>query len=204
MQRRAFLFLIGMLALPALAKAAVTITVPNQGLLPNMSGQFIDIMIAATAGEGLNSMDFDLVINNLAAGAPPVTALNITSAPTLWAANATTLFPGIDPPSSTEIFQSVANNSAVDSPIGVSSVLARLTVDTTGFGAGGGPWSLELDNPGGAAPTVLQAVGGPVLPTIINGSMFIIPEPSSVVLGVFAAAGLALVAVRRRRARCAA
>jgi len=37
--------------------------------------------------------------------------------------------------------------------------------------------------------------------TVNNGSITIVPEPTSVVLGLFAAAGLAAVAVRKKRAR---
>jgi hypothetical protein len=39
---------------------------------------------------------------------------------------------------------------------------------------------------------------------LVNGTITIVPEPGSIVMGLFAAAGLGAVVIRRRKARKAA
>jgi hypothetical protein len=203
MQRRfvVLVAVIAVLAMPALVSAAVTVNVGNHVLQPNQAGQVVDIIITSTAGEGLNSMDLDILLAG--PGSPTATALSLNGVGTLFAQNASTIFPGIDPPSDTELFQSVANNAAVNSVIGASSVLARVTFDTTGIFAGVFPWSVDdaEASGGGSFGSSFQATGGPVIPQLIAGelSIFVVPEPSSIVLGLFAAAGMASVVIRRRR-----
>lgn len=202
MQRRfvALIAVVAVLAMPALASAAVTVTVGNNVLAANTPGQVINIQISATAGEGLNSMDLNAIVNNNLGSSPIISGFNISTAPTLWAANATTVINGVDPPG-TEIFESVVNNSAVDSPIGANSILATLTIDTTGFFAGSWPLSVGPNGSSTTAPTTLFSVSGEVVPQYLDGniSIAVVPEPSSIILGLFAAAGMAAVVIRRRR-----
>jgi hypothetical protein len=201
MQRRVFLILAAFLTLPAMAQAAVTVTVGNHNLVPETAGQIVDILIAATEGEGLNSMDLSLIENNLVAGGPVITAIDLVSAATIWGASPSTQFGGVDPPTSTEIFNSVAVNST-STDVSANGILARLTVDTTGTAVGS--YALEINRQDGSiGPTTMFAVGGEIFPTYINGSLNVVPEPSSIVMGMFAVAGLACVAIRRRARRAA-
>jgi hypothetical protein len=112
-----------------------------------------------------------------------------------------------------------------------AGLFGTIFVDTTGWTAGNQPllngvgpakgWELNMgggqgvwDNP--SDPLNIATFGGQnMLPTntdfpplsvgtglnIIDGHISIIPEPSSVVMGLFAAAGLGIVAIRKHRAR---
>ncbi len=207
MQRRfvTFLAVVAVLAMPALASAAVTITAGSANIIQGNSA-VVDVIITSDAGEGLNSADLDILLGGFFgfSPAPVATALDLNGVGTLFAQNASTLFPGLDPPSDTELFQSIVNDASVNSVIGASSILARVTFDTTGVPLGAYPWTLD-DNQasaGGAAGTVLFSTSAEVVPTQINGgfiNVVPVPEPASVVLGLFAAAGLASVVIRRRR-----
>ncbi len=200
MQRRfvALFAVVAVLAMPALASAAVTVTASNHVFGPGGGVAVVDVIITSDAGEGLNSMDLNAIVNNNVGGGPIITGFNITGAPTLWQLNATTLINGVDPPG-TEIFESVVNNSAVNSAIGASSILATVTIDTTGLGPGAWPWSVGPNPNSQTAPTTLFSVSGEIVPVYFDGVISVVPEPSSVVLGLFAAAGMAAVVIRRRR-----
>ncbi|MEX2114047.1 MAG: PEP-CTERM sorting domain-containing protein [Pirellulales bacterium] len=191
---------VAVLAMPALASAAVTITAGSANIVQGQSA-VVDIVITSDAGEGLNSMDLDILLSGL--GGPVATVLDMNGAGTLFSQFASTVFPGIDPPSDTELFQSVANNAAVNSVIGASSILARVTFDTSATAVGSYGWFIDDDTAsgGGSFGTILQATGGQVFPQFIPGIINVVPvpEPSSIVLGLFAAAGLASVVIRRRR-----
>lgn len=82
-----------------------------------------------------------------------------------------------------------------------SVLLVRLFLDTTGFGPaspgdlGPGQWSLRL-NATANGPTDF----GPIAATITDGFIGE-PEPSSIVLALFAAVGLVAAAIRKRSAR---
>jgi hypothetical protein len=77
-----------------------------------------------------------------------------------------------------------------------NGVLVNLVVNLTGFGPG--TWALRLDT--FFAPTEFVDVNADAVPTnITDGSVTIIPEPTSHVTGLFAVAGLATVAIRKRR-----
>jgi len=91
-----------------------------------------------------------------------------------------------------------AANHIVTSNTGPNSVEVNLVVDLTGFV---GTWPLFLLG-AAAGPTDFVAPNGTFVTTAItDGSITVVPEPTSVVLGLFAAAGLGIVAIRKRRAR---
>jgi hypothetical protein len=168
---------------------------------PAAAGITLNVVITSTQGEGLNSMDLDVILNNNVAGNGTITGYNITTAPTLWAASANTLAPGLDPPG-TEIFESVfLNSTTTNVPIGASSILATVTFDMSGVAPGVYAWGVGPNDSSMTAPTTLFATTGEVIPTYIGGTITIaaVPEPSSIVLGLFAAAGMAAVVIRRRR-----
>jgi len=90
--------------------------------------------------------------------------------------------------------------SGVVSDVG-GKLLVTLTFDTTGFSSG--TWPLIFSGTANG-DTGIGSTAGPLNLLITNGSITIVPEPGSIVLGLFAAAGLAAVAVRKNRARRAA
>jgi hypothetical protein len=190
-----------LVAFPAIAQATITITVGNHNLLPNTAGQTVDILVSTDASEGVNSMDLSIIENNFVGGGPVMTALLLDDAATIWAASPSTQFGGIDPPSDTELFNSVAVDST-STNVPLSGVLARIIVDTTGIPVGSYPLEIGRQD-GSIGPTTLFATTGQLSPIIIEGSLNIVPEPSSVVLGMFGVAALGMVVIRRRRIRSA-
>jgi len=97
-------------------------------------------------------------------------------------------------------FNASSGTAATVNPNGKLEV--ALVVNLTGWNDGGfHQWSLLLLT-GAAGPTDFVALNNTFIPTAItDGSITIVPEPTSVVLGLFAAAGLGIVAIRKRRAR---
>lgn len=81
---------------------------------------------------------------------------------------------------------------------GVNGLLAQVTIDTTGFGPGVYPF--VVSGGGQFALNPSEYPQAPFAADVIDGTITIVPEPSSVVLGLFAAAGMAAVVIRRRRA----
>jgi hypothetical protein len=224
MQRKVCLSLALMLCLAAVAQASPTITLGNYNLLPNTAGQQIVINVTGivpnagnTAAPGnVNGMVFSVAIGEGGPGfggviGPVMTAIDVDSGPSIWVA-----------PQSPAGHNAPADFIDAGGQLGQSSfltisgfvnvtggVLATLIVDTTGFGPGthkltlsGGVIEENLGN------TELSGSSTPD-PTIIvyqfydgtGGQITIVPEPSSVVLGLFAVAGLGAVAIRKRRAR---
>lgn len=218
MQRRVLPFLaLGLLlcvASPAMAH--LTVTAGNHILNPNQAGQVIPIMISTDASEEISGLDLYLVINGLdgsadAPNVPHITAEQLTGVGVVFGAVPATQFPYGDPwdvyNGGPSYGQNTAFGAAPNATSGPSAdapatgVLAFITVDTTGIFFGS--WPLSLTDPFIFGPTLLSKITGPVDPagyTLIDGSLNIVPEPSSVVMGLFAAAGLVAVAIRRRRA----
>jgi hypothetical protein len=200
MQRRfvALLAVVAVLAMPALASAAVTVTAPNLVFTVGDAPQVVDVLVAANGGEGANSMDFSALINGNLPGSPIFTTLDISSAITVFGASPNTPANFLDPPGS-EVQRSVTLNSTTTN-VPLNGILARLTVDIQALGPGVYPWS--INDPNATLPTVIFATTGEVVPSYIDGTITInpiVPEPSSMILGLFAAAGMAAVVIRRRR-----
>jgi hypothetical protein len=83
-------------------------------------------------------------------------------------------------------------------------LLATLYIDTTGIFSGS--WTLNLGNTGGGPTNWAGSIVFPRTqpdtfvpnPVIIDGSITIVPEPSSSALAIFAIIGFCVVAFRRR------
>jgi|GEM_PF-2676616 len=177
-----------------IATAAPTITAGNHQLLPNTSGQVISILASGDfLADALAGVDLFLVIGGGTEG-PMVTNLDLIGAGTIFAASNTGQqdFGAPYIPPSREI---VGITTTVSGTVNPNGVLAYLTLDTTGLAAGDYTLSLTSDLIG---PSVLYSAGA--APTVlINGTLSVVPEPSSVVLGLFGIAGVAAIAIRRRR-----
>ena len=200
MQLRVLILAAMLLGMPAIA-AGSTLTAPgNFPLLANTAGQVVSLSLTGT-----DAYTDAVFSGTIAAGGPLVTAIFATAAPpgaiptanldgSIWAngfglTNSYGLTPGAA--FSTE-------NSASQTTAGIFIVL---TLDTTGIDAGTYAFDISatvLNN--GLNLDTFQPIPSANFATE-NGSFVIggVPEPSSVVLGLFAVAGLAAVAIRRRR-----
>jgi hypothetical protein len=205
MNKRVLIFLGLLVFVPSMALATVTISAGNHVLLPNTPGQVIDILISTDAADGINALDLYMDVNGGNPAAPVITNYNTQALPTIWGAAATThsvYGPPYEPPPPTLVFATgvFLNNSASNVP--ASGILAQLEIDTTGFFPGDGPWPLRLEN-NDWGETVTGNSSGPLLFVRVDGEISIVPEPSSVVLALFAAAAMGAVVIRRRARKAA-
>jgi MYXO-CTERM domain-containing protein len=188
------------------AQASATLNVGDHFLLPNTPGQSFDIFVTG------NDLVLGTDINSQIADSGPLAAGSIL-APTytgdmlvpgaIFATNNTGI---VDETSGLYGHEFLVLGTLTDpSTDGVidNGLLVRLTFDTTGFTSGSWPLLFSGTVNGDTAFGSLLSDGTRIYTslTITNGSITIVPEPSSVVLGLFAAAGLFAVAVRRRRNR---
>jgi hypothetical protein len=203
MQRKVGLAIALLFAVATVANASSVIVVGPHLLLPNTPGQTIQILVTGndTTVQGMNFTsvigDGGSIFGGVDDVVPTMTADIITGA--VFApdgANAVNQNPGfvfgigLAPWSVT----TVSTNTGFGPFNRLNNgLLATLTIDTTGFTTG--TWALSLDDPNVGTT---DWAGSAEAPSITNGSITIVPEPTSVVLGLFAAAGLGAVAIRRR------
>jgi len=202
MQRKVGLAIALLFAIVTVTKAETTLIVGSHLLLPNTPGQTIQIFVSGS--DIVQGMNFNAVLGD---GGSTLGGVDDV-VPALTADIITGAVFAPDGPNSVNLNPSGAfgvglaawsvTTTSANSGQGAGNrlangLLATLTVDTTGFGPG---YTINLDlNSPNAGPT--DFAGGPTL-NITNGSITIVPEPTSVVLGLFAAAGLGAVAIRRR------
>ncbi len=192
MQRRVVLLVGLLLCLPAMAQA-VTVSVPAG---PNnrvaTTGQ--QITLAITGADTMVSFDLDI---QFPAGGPVITGIDMTSAGLLFAGEAAATLQNNN---TVHVHGTVSSAGSHNSP----GNIAIVTFDGTGKS---GPYSLVISgNTGGSATSYGDADFNDTFPTTVDGIVTFptVPEPSSIVLGLFAAAGLGAVMIRRNRARRAA
>jgi PEP-CTERM motif len=214
MQRRVFLLLAVIVCVPAFAQAAITITAGNHILLANTAGQPINIMLTSTAGSIYSGTDMRTTI---AAAGPVIThvfgdpAGVITPlaaySGSVWANGSAGIGGSPDGTAPGDTGRRVIGAFATPgfSNSSASGIYATLTIDTTGVAPGVYAFSLS-NHPNGATGVILtneetfEPENIPDL-VLVDGTLTIpqVPEPGSIVLGLFAVAGLATVAIRRRR-----
>ena len=217
MRRRVVLLMGLVLLVPALAHGAVTINVGNWTLNPNQANQTVDantlapIELSMAGTDATSGMDLYNWINGGVAGGPIIDGFSGNGTTTVGAATAngsgTFLYQGagfsnmvgghsVNPPDtglSTSAgfftFGSFAANSAP---------FAGYSFSTVGVLPGTYSWSLT-GHP--LSSTIAYAPGGTTALslTIVNGTITVTPEPGSMLLCLFGAAGVAVVAIRRRR-----
>jgi hypothetical protein len=198
MHRRVVLALGLLLCVPAIAQAASSIVVGNHVLLQETAGQTIQLNV--TGNDSIGALDLFMTINGGTGPAPVVTAVDITGAGTIFFGNNTGLglFGGATNPPS--LIPAVATTTASGFVIS-NGLLATVTFDTTGVPAGVYSWSLTGHPDFGDTDFGTDENFDFIYPTVTNGTLTIVPEPASVVMGLFAAAGVGVVAIRKRRAR---
>jgi hypothetical protein len=207
MQRKVGLALALLVCLTAVAKADPTITLGNYVLQPNMSGQTIPITVTGIDPNSVNGVVLSVMIDDGGPGfggtvGPTITGFDVDTG-TIWVPpNAV----GHNPPAQfidgggqlaeTDFLTTSGFTSAS------SGLVATLIIDTSGLGAG--VHTIRLNGGAISDNTGDTTFTGTIASTnlVYNpGTITIVPEPSSVVLGMFAVAGLGAVAIRKRRAR---
>jgi hypothetical protein len=178
------------------SSAAPVVNVGAFDLQPNTAGQVVEIRVTGT--EQVNGVNFYAQIADagpepLVAGSagdePDITAVDLVGGGLLFAGGSQSDL-GSEP-------QLAIYMADIDGTVPADGVLARLTVDTTGFFFGSGPFALRLkDTREGPTTFTLAADPFEVTPAITDGSIRIVPEPAGAAAACLAAAG-----IRRRRRR---
>jgi len=169
-------------------------------LLPNQAGQKVNVFLYSDVPDGTQGIAFNAQLGD---GGPALGGVDITpSITSIDAVGPGTLFEFNHNPPHFEYFPpSFAWTSFADAggvvsiPVG-PSLLGVLTFDTTGFGPGYST-TLKLGDTLNGDTQVLYAAG---LMTINNGSITIVPEPSTVALAALSLIGFAAWSWRKRRA----
>jgi hypothetical protein len=199
------LLLVACLALWASQPAvAITISAPSNVVLErDLAGQVLPILIQGT--EQLAGMSF---VAQIADGGPGPITQGLIDGPDITAVDLLTgaIFgpnnQGVDDPGS---YPQFARRSVITQPnttitlSGQPSILGTLTLSTVGVAPG--TYAVIL----GGVPAALEsseffdAAGESIPTTFVNGSITIVPEPSTILLAALAGCGVALAASRRRR-----
>jgi hypothetical protein len=199
----AFSSLALILSIGAPARAA-TVAAPSGVVLErNTAGQTLQILVSGP--EAVAGMSFSVQIADGGPGSvtqglidgPDITNVDLLTGALFGASNE-----GVDDVGSFPQLarRSVLTQGDVTLPLsGGSGVLATITLTTVGVAPG--TYALIL----GGTPEALSstefynAAGEPIVPTFINGSVVIVPEPTSLVLACCGVLGAGLVCWRRRQ-----
>lgn len=214
MQRRVFSAIAILVCLASVAQAAAVLSVGNVVLEPNKAGQAVPVFItndsaAASAGMNLWVLVGDGGPTNNITGpgvqVGPSVAIDIVTAPNLFSSNNTgqgNLDPGGDFGPQGAGASTTTSSGTVPVPAG-SVRIGTLIFNTTGFAAG--TWDLNMGGNNNPTSAFLSDISGTSINgldlSVIDGSLTItaVPEPSSIVMGLFAIVGLSATAIYRRR-----
>ncbi len=215
MLRSAFLALIMVGIVSAAAVASPTIIGGTWDLQP-APGQVIQILVTGEpgdpifdpstfehlgGGDAFSGANLQMTVSDGSAG-PVITGVDLIGVGTLFNGNNTGQGTNIDTPRQSSTYTTTSSGY-----VGPNGVLAFVTFDATGL-APGSSFVLDLSIPelfqtSDLPPFAPVGFGVNSASDVIvqNGTLNIVPEPSSVVMGLFAAAGLGAVLIRRRRNR---
>ena len=200
MQRRVFLLVGLILALPMVAQANV-ISLTGGGnnvvLQPNTADQIITLEITGT--DQYTDSNLFLQINNNVGPAPIVTGIFGDDAGAIPAGNfagsvwaggsAGVVLVGLSP--------GAGFVTAGSAPISSNGLYALLNVSTVGITGGEFPVTFIGTDLINGLDEEFEPIYAPL--TTVPFTISVVPEPSSIVMGLFGAAGVAAVAIRRRR-----
>lgn len=208
MRRIVGLSLAILLCLTAVAQAVPTVVVGTYNLLPNTAGQTITLLVSGIDPNTVNGIVFAANISNGGPGyggtlGPVFTAMDWDSGPSIWvspnAAGHNVPNDFIDAGGQLVTSDFLTTSGFVTATGGT---FVTLIINTTGFASGSYPFSITSGNAIELTVGPTDFTGQNFTSSIQgNGTITIVPEPSSVVLGLFAVAGLGAVAIRKRRAR---
>lgn len=183
-------------ALAATDAGAAVINVGSNTVPQNATSAQVNISV--TGGDAVTGFNLAAVLGNgTAAGAEPTFTSVSFAGGTIWDAAANTVTGGPVAGAPQDAQASVVFNSAGTSTA-ANGLLVKLFINTTGF-APGSTFPLRLgSNEIGNSTFIPSGTGGTVTPTIVNGTITVVPEPA--VAGVAGLASLGLLARRHRRA----
>jgi len=195
MLRRVFLVAAALASLSSLASAAPTMIAGHHVLEANTPGQIVPITVSGVAGDVFIGLDLYLSVADGTLG-PVITNVDINSPGLVFAGNNNGIS-DFGPPYEAPSREVVAITTTVSGTVGPNGTLAFIELDTTGIAPGVYAFSLTSPLFG---PSDLPPFSAPDT-NLIDGTLTVVPEPSTVVLGGLAGLGLALAAYRRRAAR---
>ncbi len=181
-----------LVCLASAALATPNIVLTNYIMPAGTTGNAIDVFV--TGGDAVQGLGFIIDSNDNQPGGPIITAVDIVGPDTIFFGNNTGQG-GSPPPPATKVKQTTTTASGT---VSANGVLGHVTFSTVGVLAG--VYDLRMTGmatAGGGSRTDFAGIA----PTITNGTITVVPEPSSVVLGLFSLAGLSAIAIRKRRAR---
>jgi len=209
MRLKVGLLMAALLVAASAARADLVVTVGNHDLLPNTPGQVVQIFVTAQGGEAVSGNQLRAQLGD---GGPDVGGTDVGPVMTGDIIGPGTIFEsnnvGVSDNSLGPLYVDLGTNTTAGT-IALSpgqNLWGTLIFDTTGFGPG---FSMPLLLSGAAGgdsdmfPFHVTNFDPGFALLIENGSINIpiVPEPSSIVLGMFAVAGFGAVAIRRRRVR---
>lgn len=182
------------------ASAAPIINVGTKTLLAGTANQKVQIF--AGGGDSVDGLNFFVATGNggSAVGgtdnsAPKLTGVSLNGAGALFAGRTQAT------PDQTPQFFSASINSTSALAVANGSLIAELTIDTTGFSAGTSyPLALAFTPQSGIPNTAFTLAGNDVAAQITNGTLSIVAAPEPTALAGIAAGTLVLARRRRRRA----
>jgi hypothetical protein len=212
MHRKVFLAIVMVCCLCASAHATVTVSVGGPYVFTeNTVGNIV--LLTATGGDAVAGANYVLSIDTeIDAGLPLITAVDL-EAGTIWAANndgqvntdpvGNANGPGVLTVPGSRYRGSIITDAGT---VTATGLLGTFTISTVGVAPGIYPLYLQK-NVGtpmsifNFAPTAVTRADFTTDENVHYIEVVAIPEPASIVLGIFAAAGLSVVVLRRRRAR---
>jgi hypothetical protein len=176
----------------------VFINVGAQTLAANSPTATLTFTIASGSSSSVSGLNFNIQVGDGTVG-PPITGVELITGTPFGALASTQQPNGSQPAGNHAAFWNVTTPGSPPATITVGSgnKVATITFDTTGFNSGN--WSLHLDATANGPTTYLDSNGDPITTTITDGTLTIVPEPSTYA----AVAGMACLAfgifVRRAR-----
>jgi hypothetical protein len=164
------------------------------------SWSIYELDLYVTGDDQISSLDLGIVLSG--PPGPVITAIDITGPGTIFAGNnvgqlvafAPDDLPGLTP---------YVITAAASGTVLANGLLARVTIDMTNgpLAPNGAIWNLSLTSHELGSTILYGESGEPVSLSITNGSLFILPEPSAIALGLCGGMGVGLFAGRARRRR---
>ena len=177
------------------------INVGNTDLLPNTSGQVVNLFVQNTGVSAIDVAGLSINIQVADSGPPPglgsisgphITGVDILTGTVFQSNNSGQADAGSVPQFAN--WTTSTSSGTVSLGAGTTTKLTTVTLDTTGFSSPA-TWAFNLGNTINGQTKYFDSVGNDILPTIIDGTISVVPEPA-MVTGVSAVLCLGFAACR--------